>query len=1238
MKKLLTLAALMMMISSFSIVLAQYTVVPFYTEPSLYPYMTTGFKLFNGPNEIRNESANIEIFKKDIIITERLANGDIVEREVLDDPECPRVTQTTFSAILAVDISTSMDDEIGGGSKKIDVVKDVLKEWALNFDPKRTETTITLFCGDAIGKGGLQNESFLQFTTDREVLMEAIDNLPPLCAGTNWNAAFLNGKNKLGLKHLSALHFCKSTVARYKPVIIFLTDGNHLPKWGGDEDGGKFQLYDVVTLANQRNVTIYVIQVGTDVLTDTNLEDLYSLAEVGKPENDNSDNIWLQINDADELKNIYAEILQEAGQIGDPPPCYVDWKTGCDGGSATFTFPNHGNVFFDTKYEVDSDKIPYLNISPRDVSFTNVAPGGPSATRTIDLKAEKNFVQIDSIHFIGTGQGTGSFNIDWGSYGPLPLVIDEDSTIQVDLIYTALDSLCTDNIIEFKNFACTGNLMTVEGKILPFVEDIDMGNVNVGADAVLTFTKVFCNKTCETIKVPSLPKITGTDADNFSVVSTSPAIPATLLPGDCLEITFNFEPLEPDGTKMAKIEIRTDYDGNRTYEGDITGNGIGGKTVLIHYDGHDSVDCSLTPVETIIMLENAGNVSIDLVIPSCNISDDVNFEIKDDSWPSSIAPGEQEPVTVIFLPSATRNADYTATLTVVSDADNSPTEKEIIGPMRNIAYSLSGDIDFGEVCVGTPETQQLTITNDGNVDLNVTASVGSDFSVTQPASIAPGATQDIDVTCDPLADGALNAILTINDECALNKTVNLSAIGVKSLISLDQQINISATIGDSGELTISITNESDSPLDLQDIIPCDPSRFTINFSSGTIQPGGTVTFTITYTPIDGDTDLLESCVQFVGTTCDFDTTIDAYGNPGLATVNIEIDDHTGYDDQSITIPVYLRNGVNFDQSNTSLINYEVKYDGSLLVADAGHTVRNDTGDFKIISMSNVSVQAINGEQYAGDLFFTVVKSGTATSTPLEIILAESVDGGAQLIPNDGSFTLSAASAVISIDKVKSLASEDIEIPIRLTAADPLPALNENIYARIRFNASMLAPTDPLSVIVRKTPPDKYTMERTVDYKLPLAPSSGDVLRKLKFHTMLGTSECTDMVIDSLWVEVGSADLTSADGEYCTLGLCKDGSDDVTRFFNPVGRAAILSLNPNPSDGMVSVEYETSEKGWTHMWISDLLGNPVLELVNEIPEPGVADVNFDGTKLSNGVYFIIMQTPTQVVRKKMYIMR
>jgi hypothetical protein len=160
----------------------------------------------------------------------------------------------------------------------------------------------------------------------------------------------------------------------------------------------------------------------------------------------------------------------------------------------------------------------------------------------------------------------------------------------------------------------------------------------------------------------------------------------------------------------------------------------------------------------------------------------------------------------------------------------------------------------------------------------------------------------------------------------------------------------------------------------------------------------------------------------------------------------------------------------------------------------------------------------------------------------------------------------------------------------------------------------------------------------VVYKMPIKPASDDVIFELKFNTMLGNAPETELEIDSLWVAQGSANLVGENGTFRLLDLCKDGDDDNTRLFNPYPNAAIKSLNPNPSSGIVTMKYETSEIGYTRIWISDMLGNTALELLNSNVEAGESELSFDSKDLSDGVYFVIMQTPTQLFRKKLYIVK
>ncbi|MFH1049634.1 MAG: choice-of-anchor D domain-containing protein, partial [bacterium] len=582
MKKIIIITAVMLMSFVTENLFGQ-TLQMFYTEPSGYPYMTTGFKIFDATGtEIRNSPTPPKPIKKEnIIITETQDDGTILTREVLDDPNCPSQTLTTFSAVLVVDISQSMSETLPGGTTKMDAAKEVLKDWARNFDSTRTETAITAFCGDAIPSVDFPNGPIRTFTTDKDSLLLAIDRMPNQCAGTNYNAAFLYQRMNTFITQYSGLYWCRPDKRRYKPVIIFLTDGNHLSQYGGPINGGVFNIDSVLSKSYQYNVTIYVIQFGTEPITDINLNHLNQLSFVGKAPDDNSPNIWLGVNSATELKGIYQQILNEAGKIGDPPPCYVSWKGGCEGGSATFTFTDMGPGGTDlvgvSDYIVNPNKKPNLNINPRNPVFSNVAPGSTPASMTVTLKAEKNFVEITGIDILDASL-VGDFSVvDWGPSAPPPFVIPRDSSYKIVIEYNPQDSSCSNGVVEFLGSACTGRDMTVKGEMLPFVEEIDMGNVNVGGTKSATFTQVFCNKTCQDIQITSKPKITGTDASNFSVIKPTGTV--TLKPGDCLKMEFQFNPNEPAGTKKAKIEIKTDYN-NQTFSGNITGNAVGGKTVI----------------------------------------------------------------------------------------------------------------------------------------------------------------------------------------------------------------------------------------------------------------------------------------------------------------------------------------------------------------------------------------------------------------------------------------------------------------------------------------------------------------------------------------------------------------------------------------------------------------------------------------------------------------------------------
>ena len=59
--------------------------------------------------------------------------------------------------------------------------------------------------------------------------------------------------------------------------------------------------------------------------------------------------------------------------------------------------------------------------------------------------------------------------------------------------------------------------------------------------------------------------------------------------------------------------------------------------------------------------------------------------------------------------------------------------------------------------------------------------------------------------------------------------------------------------------------------------------------------------------------------------------------------------------------------------------------------------------------------------------------------------------------------------------------------------------------------------------------------------------------------------------------------------------------------------------PNPFNQTTKIEFRIADFGFVSLKIYDVLGNEVAILVNEEKEPGVYEIEFDGSKLSSGVY-------------------
>lgn len=76
--------------------------------------------------------------------------------------------------------------------------------------------------------------------------------------------------------------------------------------------------------------------------------------------------------------------------------------------------------------------------------------------------------------------------------------------------------------------------------------------------------------------------------------------------------------------------------------------------------------------------------------------------------------------------------------------------------------------------------------------------------------------------------------------------------------------------------------------------------------------------------------------------------------------------------------------------------------------------------------------------------------------------------------------------------------------------------------------------------------------------------------------------------------------------------------------------------PNPFNPVSIIKYEIPEKTNVKLIVYDILGNVIVNLVNEVKSAGSYEIEFDGRNLSSGVYIYQLLTPDFVQTRKMIL--
>lgn len=100
----------------------------------------------------------------------------------------------------------------------------------------------------------------------------------------------------------------------------------------------------------------------------------------------------------------------------------------------------------------------------------------------------------------------------------------------------------------------------------------------------------------------------------------------------------------------------------------------------------------------------------------------------------------------------------------------------------------------------------------------------------------------------------------------------------------------------------------------------------------------------------------------------------------------------------------------------------------------------------------------------------------------------------------------------------------------------------------------------------------------------------------------------------------------------------DSSLSVNRTQEMVGRYELDQNYPNPFNPTTTIRFSLPESEHVMVEVYAITGQVISTLVNEVRPAGWHSVNFDASELSSGVYLYRLITPSQVITKKMLLMK
>jgi len=356
--------------------------------------------------------------------------------------------------------------------------------------------------------------------------------------------------------------------------------------------------------------------------------------------------------------------------------------------------------------------------------------------------------------------------------------------------------------------------------------------------------------------------------------------------------------------------------------------------------------------------------------------------------PVTIGAGGSSTFSVLFAP--TRAGDLTGTVTLVSNAPNSPNVLPLLGRGKAASVTLSASpasLSFANVNAGTSNSKSITISNTGNTSMTISqVSVNAkDFSIsgmTTPLTLAAGQNAQLSVLFHPSASENITGNVTVVSTQGANAVVAVSGNGVQPELSITPSSTSfeNVTVGSSASQTIQLQNTGTGPLSVIRV-----SVTGSGFSLGslglptTLMSGQASNFNVQFKPaaagaVTGSVSIVSNAPNSPRAIALSGTGVSATQALTFSTTNIAFGNvNTGSSaTQSVTLTNSGNSNVTISQIGESGVGFSLTGAGTPITLSAGQSM-----SFNVIFNPNA------GCSDAG----TITVMSTAASSPKSIVLS-----------------------------------------------------------------------------------------------------------------------------------------------------------------------------------------------------------------------------------------------------------